>query len=257
MNRLDDIVKLFRTAAYLGWLDVKQNYRRMVLGQVWVSLSLLLTTVTAAVAFSLVFGLELSSYLPHVFLGLLFWNLIVALLTESTTSLIVSEPYLKSLPLSYWTYVYRVVFKNLFIHLHNLAVVPIVFLISDFELSEEIPFFFLSFIFVIVSVIPVMSILATLTLVFRDLSQIVSSGLGVVFFMTPVLWKLEYIEDSQFGLLVNLNPLTLYLNLLRGPFFGQPPTLNQLLFLLLFTVFCWGLALIVHKLMSPRVVYIL
>lgn len=61
---------------HLGWQDIKQRYRRSVLGPFWITIATGTTAVAMGGLYSMLFKLELSEHLPYVTLGLIVWNLI-------------------------------------------------------------------------------------------------------------------------------------------------------------------------------------
>ena len=54
---------------HLGWQDIKQRYRRSVLGPFWITIATGTTAVAMGGLYSKLFKLELSEHLPYVTLG--------------------------------------------------------------------------------------------------------------------------------------------------------------------------------------------
>ena len=54
---------------HLGWQDIKQKYRRSVLGPFWITIATGTTAIAMGLLYSKLFGLELSEHLPYVTLG--------------------------------------------------------------------------------------------------------------------------------------------------------------------------------------------
>src|ERR1700744_3582898 len=76
-----DLVDGYRRRAvwlHLGWQDIKQRYRRSVLGPFWITIATGPTAVAMGGLYSKLFHLQLSVHLPYVTLGLIIWNLINA-----------------------------------------------------------------------------------------------------------------------------------------------------------------------------------
>ena len=67
---------------HLGWQDIKQRYRRSVLGPFWITIATGTTAVAMGGLYSRLFHLQLSVHLPYVTLGLIIWNLINASILE-------------------------------------------------------------------------------------------------------------------------------------------------------------------------------
>jgi lipopolysaccharide transport system permease protein len=62
---------------------------------------------------------------------------------------------------------------------------------------------------------------------FRDFGPIVTSLMAVIFFVTPVLWRPNLLPPGTAHLLLGLNPLYHFLQLLRLPLSGELPTLEN------------------------------
>ena len=56
---------------HLGWQDIKQRYRRSVLGPFWITIATGTTAVAMGGLYSKLFHLELAEHLPYVTLGLI------------------------------------------------------------------------------------------------------------------------------------------------------------------------------------------
>src|SRR3712207_4312363 len=44
----------------LGWQDIRQRYRRSVLGPIWITISMAVTAIALGILYSALFGLELA-----------------------------------------------------------------------------------------------------------------------------------------------------------------------------------------------------
>jgi ABC-type polysaccharide/polyol phosphate export permease len=65
---------------------------------------------------------------------------------------------------------------------------------------------------------------------FKDFGPFISSIVGVMFFALPIMWKPESIESELAHLILGLNPLYHYLQIVRLPLLSEVPTdINYLL----------------------------
>ncbi|CKM79454.1 O-antigen/lipopolysaccharide transport integral membrane protein ABC transporter RfbD [Mycobacterium tuberculosis] len=83
---------------HLGWQDIKQRYRRSVLGPFWITIATGTTAVAMGGLYSKLFRLELSEHLPYVTLGLIVWNLINAAILDGAEVFVANEGLIKQLP---------------------------------------------------------------------------------------------------------------------------------------------------------------
>jgi lipopolysaccharide transport system permease protein len=56
---------------------------------------------------------------------------------------------------------------------------------------------------------------------YRDIIQVITNWLLVLFFITPVMWKPSFLPE-RYHYITDLNPLAQFLELLRNPFLGEP-----------------------------------
>ena len=72
----------------LGWHDIRQRYRRSVVGPFWLTLSMGMMIGGLAYLYAGVFGQNIGTYFPYLALGMIIFTFISSLVTEgSGTSL--------------------------------------------------------------------------------------------------------------------------------------------------------------------------
>jgi lipopolysaccharide transport system permease protein len=64
-------------------------------------------------------------------------------------------------------------------------------------------------------------LIAMICVRYRDVIQLITTWLTVFFFITPVMWKPDFLP-RQYHFIIDWNPLAQFLELLRAPFLGQP-----------------------------------
>jgi ABC-2 type transport system permease protein/lipopolysaccharide transport system permease protein len=60
---------------------------------------------------------------------------------------------------------------------------------------------------------------------FRDIPQIVASVVQIVFFLTPIMWKPEFLGQRSY--LVAVNPFFHLIEMVRAPLLGHSPSLEN------------------------------
>ena len=114
---------------HLGWQDIKQRYRRSVLGPFWITIATGATAVAMGLLYSKLFKLELSEHLPYVTMGLIVWNLINASILEGAEVFIANEGLIKQLPTPLSVHVYRLVWRQMILFAHNIIIFVIIAII--------------------------------------------------------------------------------------------------------------------------------
>lgn len=218
----------------LGWHDIKQRYRRSVLGPFWFTLSTLIMVVVLGLLYSQLLNQEISTYLPYLAVGLVVWQYLASAVNEGCTAFTGSAYLIKQIRLPLTVHVCRIAWRNFVILLHSLPVVIMTLLVFGRWPSVEI--FLLPFALLILWLqgVWIGVALGILCARFRDIAPIVTNLVQVAFFFTPVMWSPEILKDRVW--VAELNPLYHLIEIARGPIIGRP---------LLFESWVWAIATLV------------
>lgn len=225
---------LIRVPLMLAWQDIRQAYRRSAVGPFWLTIGMAVQIVTMGLVFGLIFKTELTEYLPFLATSILFWGLISTSINDGCMTFISSEAMIKQLNLPHYQYVVRTVWRNLVSAGHNLVILPLVLVFfwrfPGWTLIGLIP----GLVILVLNISWVVWILGMMSARFRDMPPIVASVLTIAFYVTPVMWYPKLIENNSLAhLLLGLNPMYHWLQIVRLPIMGQWPTWEN-----------WGLALL-------------
>ncbi|HCN6033366.1 TPA: O89/O101/O162 family O-antigen export ABC transporter permease subunit, partial [Escherichia coli] len=69
-------IKSWHLWTTLGWLELRQRYKRSIVGPFWITLSMAVLIIALGVIYGELFKLEVKEYLPMLAVGLVFWNFI-------------------------------------------------------------------------------------------------------------------------------------------------------------------------------------
>ncbi len=97
---------------HLGWQDIKQRYRRSVLGPLWITISMGVTALGLGILYAVLFQHPLPEFLPYVTTGFIVWNFINGCLTEGMSTFITNEGLIKHLPAPLTVYALRTVWRQ-------------------------------------------------------------------------------------------------------------------------------------------------
>jgi ABC-2 type transport system permease protein len=243
---------------HLGWQDIKQRYRRSVLGPIWITIATGTTAVAMGGLYSKLFHLQLSVHLPYVTLGLIIWNLINASILEGADVFVSNEGLIKQLPAPLSVHIYRLVWRQMLLFGHNIVIYVIIAIIypkpwrwTDLSVLPAMGLIVLNCIWVSV----VFGILGTR---YRDISPLLFSVVQLLFFMTPIIWNENTLAAqgaSRWAKIVELNPLLHYLDIVRAPLLGAQQELRHWVVVLVLTVIGWILATYALRQYRARVPY--
>lgn len=208
----------------LAWQDVRQRYRRSVLGPFWLTISMCVMIGTIGLVFSQVLKIPTRDFLPFITIGIILWTFISSIITEACTGFIVAEKIIKQLPIPLFVHILRIVWRNVLILAHNIVIFPIVLIIVGKPLGLVALLSIPGFILVTINLIWVSLIFATICARYRDLPQMIASLIQVLFYLTPIIWMPKIISAGANNYLLYLNPVYHLLEIMRAPLIGTIPT---------------------------------
>ena len=240
----------------LAWQDIRQSYRRSAIGPLWLTLAMAIQIVTIGLVFGLIFRAETEDYIPFLASSLILWGLLANTINEGCRTYIDSESLIKQLPLPSVVHVARSILKNLFTTAHNIVLLPIVFLFFAKAPSLSLVLFLPGVIVLVLNLAWVVALLGLISARFRDVPPIVGSIVTVAFYVTPVMWLPTLLGDSQLAhLLLGLNPLYHWLQIVRLPTLGLWPTLDNWAVTILTAGVGWLVTVMVYQRYSKMIAY--
>lgn len=233
--------------------DVVRRYRRSRVGQLWLTLSMATMILGMGVVYSALFGTSMADYIPHLGTGLILWGLISATITECCGSFTDNENIMRQIALPRFTYLLRTLSRNLFVFAHNLIILPFIYVLLQSPINWHILLFVPGLLLVLLNLAWMGYVLAIVSARFRDIPQIVSSVMQILFFVSPVIFKPSQLRVDHPVLI--LNPFASMLDIMREPLLGNLPSLTSYGILLGTLAAGWLLTLLFAGKYSHRVVY--
>ena len=208
--------------------DFISFYKQTILGPLWFFLQPLFTTLIYVIVFSRLAGISTDGLPPPLFymVGIVAWNYFAECLTKTSTifrdnASMFGKVYFPRLimPLS-------IVLSNLvkfgvqFILLLLLFTYYVVF--AKFNPETNVYILFLPVAVLMMAALGLASglIISALTTKYRDLSFLVSFGVQLMMYATPVIYPLSTVSD-KYKWMVSINPLTGILEAIRYGLLGK------------------------------------
>jgi ABC-type polysaccharide/polyol phosphate export permease len=232
----------WRLWGLMGWHDILLRYRRSMLGPFWLTISMGIMVGALGFLYGNLFKIPLETYLPFLTLGFLVWTLISGLITDGCTALSGAEGLIKEVRLPYSLYVFRMIWRNVIMFGHNLVVYLIVAAIFGIKPTLATLLVVPGLALVVVNAVSMGLLASILCARFRDIPQIVSSLLQIMFFLTPIIWQPELLKDRHF--LVDSNPFYHFVEIVRAPLLGHSVQLESWLYAVAVSLLGWLLALV-------------
>ena len=222
--------------------DIKQRFRRSLLGPFWLTLSMGIFVGSLGFVMSQLFNQEIKIFIPYLATGIIFWSLLTSIITEGCTSFIAAEGYVKNVPMPLSVHFYRMVARNCIIWLHNMVIYLGVFVLFIHSFSLNNLLFIPGLVLFLANAIWIGMSAAILSTRYRDIPQVITSFIQVVFFVTPIFWSVTNFPKRP--AFVDWNPCYHLLEIVRAPLLGQTP--NSLSWLVAMGMLCVGLPITLY-----------
>ena len=214
------------------------------------------TVAAIGVVFGTIFETPMNVFLPYLASGLIIWGLIAGVINDGNQAFISAESMIKQLPLPKLVYLIRVVWRNLIVSAHNLVILPAVIVIVGGETGWASIVWPLGLLLTVISVSGLALIFAIVATRYRDLPPIINAVLTVAFYITPVIWIKEALQNNELvNLMVGLNPLYHLLQVARLPLIGQYPTLDNWIWSGISGLIFWLVAAVMFRKYEKRIAY--
>lgn len=245
---------------HLGLQDIKQGYRRSVIGPFWITISLGVQALGMGLLYAALFDQPIAFFLPYLAVGLIIWQFIASCINDGAEVFIRNEGLIKHLPAPLSVHIFRLIWRQLLFFGHNLLVWAALVVIFRTHLGWGSLMAVPALALIVLNGIWVVILIGIIATRYRDVPPVASSVVTLSFFMTPIVWNYQDLINkggpgAQRARLAELNPFLHYVEILRRPMIGESFELRHWLVTLAITVVGWAVALLVLRNYRARVSY--
>jgi len=209
---------------FLGWQDIRQRYRRTILGPWWLAISTGFLVIGLGFLWSEIFRVDVHSFLPFFVIGYVLWMFFSGVISEACVGFIQFEGLIKQQRIPFSAYLYRISVRHLIMLGHN-SVVAIVIVLWSGPVWSPNNLLVIPGLVVFLGSILMMSVpVAILCTRFRDMPQAITTVLPTAFFFTPIFWRPDTLD--KFRWVADYNPLAHLIDVVRMPLLGIAPGIN-------------------------------
>lgn len=236
-----DGFKMWRIWLLWGWNDIGRRFRRSVIGPLWHTLNLGFMVGSMGVVFTALWGMDMAHLMPYLCPGLIIWTFISGVISEGCAVFASSAGVIKAINLPLSVHVYRLLVRNLSLMFYNLFVYFAVVIYFKVPIGFEFILVIPAIALYLLNGTWVIMFLGLLCTRFRDMHQVVTNLLQLLFFVTPVFWFPQSLGKSQY--LANYNPLFHFIDLARLPMMGKVPLAISWYVVIAITVIGWAITM--------------
>ena len=206
----------------LGWHDIRQRYRRSLVGPFWITISMAMMIAGLGYMSNGILNQRTDDALPYISAGIIVFYFISSLINEGCSVFIETSRSILQIKSPFSIYVYQVVWRNFMIFLHNITIYGVVAVIYRVNPGYTAFLAILGVLAIIVNGFFLTFTIGGLGARFRDVPLICTNLMQVAFFLSPVFWRSS---QAQHQLFVELNPFYYFLESVRMPLMGEAPPL--------------------------------
>ena len=211
----------WRLCYLLGAGEIRRRYARSRLGQLWIMISSAIMVGSMGLVWSYLWKQPVRELLPYVAIGMMTWQLIMGIITESAVAIPTNSRYFHNQYISVSTVIYALLYRNGVTFLLNLLFPLLMCVAFGVNIGPSAALSLVGLALLGVASLWVAFVVALVCTRFRDIVQIVTSSLQIIFFLTPVVWRPEVLSPNAQAIL-QWNPFAVFISVVRDPLLGRP-----------------------------------
>jgi ABC-type polysaccharide/polyol phosphate export permease len=254
LKDLLDGTRIWRTWYVLGVSELRQRYRRSMLGPFWVTLSMGIQALVMGFLLAFLFKIDVQRYLPFLCISLVTWTFLMTSITEGANSFITMSAAILQVKRPLWTYMMLTLWRNAIIYAHTVVVFVAAAVVYGIYPSNNYLLVPVGLVLLAVNVGWMALAAGLLSARFRDVPLLIQNLFTVLVWVTPVYYQPEQLGPNT-RMFTELNPLTHVMDVARAPFLNEVLPLSTWLIALSVGFFGWMLALGLFARTRARVPY--
>jgi lipopolysaccharide transport system permease protein len=238
----------------LGISEVRQRYRRSILGPFWITMSMSIQVAVMGFLLAFLFGLQLGRYLPFLCISIVTWTFLSTVINEGASCFVTMSTVILQVKRPLTAYIMLILWRNAIIYAHTIGVFMVAMLIMGSAPGESYFLIPASLLLLVVNASWIALAAGLISARFRDVPLLIQNAFSVLVWLTPVYYLPEQL-GSRTRLLIDLNPLTYILDVARVPFLNQLPPASTWLAAVAIAAFGWLLTFAIFVRTRARVPY--
>lgn len=235
--------------------DIVARYRGSILGPFWITLSMGIMVAGIGLLNANLFKVAVHDFIPFVASGIVFFGVVSGTVTEGCEMFVQASGILSQTSLPMFTFVWRIVLRNLITMAHNLVIVVGVLVWFGFWRTVNLPVALLGLVFLVANAAWAAMLVGIASARFRDVPQLVISLLQFAIFFTPIFWTPSRLGSMQWVL--DINPFYYLIEAVRAPLMGEQVAPHTYLTLALMALFGWAFTFAIFTRTRRRIVHYL
>jgi lipopolysaccharide transport system permease protein len=208
-------------------IDLQSRYRGSVIGMGWSLLHPLIMTAVICAVFSRFFRCDVPGYGLFLLVGLTTWGFFTAVMSQGCQAFFHNQSYIRQQPAPLAIYPLRVALgAGVHLGLGLLVAMLISCGLNGVGPLLALPALLPALPLLFVFGWSIAILMGIVNVLFQDTQHLIEVALQVLFYMTPIIYPPQMLQERHLGWLVRVNPLATFLALIRQPILdGHVPAL--------------------------------
>ena len=220
----------------LAMKELRVRYKRSALGFIWALLNPLMMMVILTVVFSTIARLPVEKYAVFLISALLPWTFFAQSMSYAVESIVGNGELLKKVKVAKSAFPLAAIVSNALNFLFSLVPLALILLALRFPFHWTWAYLPIPMLALLLFTTGCGFFCAGANVFYRDVSHIVQIVLAAWFYLSPVIYSLEFLPD-KYRAFFRLNPMFYVLNHFRlAIYYGQLPTGRSIALLMMIAV---------------------
>ena len=241
----------FLVQEIIVWIyrDLQIRYAGTWLGYFWTLLDPLAMSAIYWFVFSYIVGAKSLGEQPYILFlltGILSWTWFNGAVTDSARSLVMESKMVRSIAIPRYLWVIKSIGAKGTEFVLALPILVVISIIASAEVSAALLFIPLAFVIQFLLLSGIGLILAPLTVLARDTTNILRILLRMMFYLTPIIYGVSDIPE-RFQSIAYLNPMTGIISMYRAGFWNDPNLVTPIVFSVIISLIIFVTGVIFFK----------
>ena len=220
-EELLDGIRHWRVSHLIGIRELRHRYARSKLGLFWLTLSTASMIGVLIAVWSLLWNQPIHELGPFMGVSIIIWNYLSQILIDCTLTFSNQANLYLNQRMNFSVSVYSVIYRNTIMLAHSLIIVVVLIVVFDVPVNWYLLQIVPAFALTLIAMVWLGYLIALICVRYRDVIQMINTWFTVLFYITPVMWKPDFLP-KRYHLIIELNPFAQFLEILRNPLLGQP-----------------------------------
>jgi lipopolysaccharide transport system permease protein len=240
----------------LALTKIRVRFIRTALGPIWEILGTSIFLIFISFIWSKLWGETFFDFFCYLYSGFIIWKAISSIIGDGTY--LFSDTYsnyFENISINPFIFCMSHTAKNFIVLLMNFPILIIILIINDSFYLISVLWMLIYFILFFITGVSTSFILATFCLKFRDLQFSIIVLLQLIFFMTPVIWKIDQLSGNAQRFIIEPNLLYHYIELFRTIALSGEINMKSLIIVSITTLLLTITSLIIYKKFNKKLIF--